>query len=253
MSIIVPKNTIVALGDDPNFMGCHRHILEVPSVKRDWFQPHAYRCLPLAIGNRYGIAVKSLYEFTATWNGGDQPDDVRIDILDGDGTTPEHAHPCQTVSSHFGMGTITVQNRFVLRTPPGVNLMTISPPNYFIDGVHYMTGVVETDNLRRDFTFNLRLTRPDHKVHIKVGDYVGCVLPIPRYYQDGFGVADAADLLSPEQVEDEHAIGLEFADERREADRGKPHGNGKRYFEGEDVRGNQFPDHQRQVVRRSID
>jgi hypothetical protein len=252
MSIVVPENTIVALGDDPNFMGCHRHILEVPGIKRDWFNDHAYRCLPLAIGNRYGIAVKSLYEFTAVWDGEDFAQSVRIDILDGDGTTPEHPYPCQTVSSHFGMGTITVQNRFVLRTPPGVNLMTISPPNYFIDGLHYMTGVVETDNLRRDFTFNLRLTRPNHTVHIRVGDYVGCVLPVPRYFQDSFEVRDAAILFDSETIAEEHEVAVEFAKEREGPDKLKKHGNGNRYLHGEDSRGNRFPDHQRTVFRAEL-
>ena len=54
------------------------------------------------------------------------------------------------------MGVVTIQNRFTFRTPPDVNLMTINPPNYWIDGIQHMTGVIETDNLRRDFTFNLK-------------------------------------------------------------------------------------------------
>jgi hypothetical protein len=250
--MIVPDDTIVVMGDSPDFMGCHKYILEGLGVKRDWFSEHAYRCLPLTIGNQYGIAVKSLYEFTAMWDGGGGPENVHINILDGDGTTEEHPLPCQTVSSHFGMGTVTVQNRFVFRTPPGVNLMTINPPNVFIDGIHHMTGVVETDNLRRDFTFNLRLTRQNRYVHVNIGDYIGCVLPIPRYYQDNFQVKDFSDLYGPEDLAEEHQVVEEFARERRENDPQKKHGNGRRYSQGQDVRGRKFLDHQKSVAKRKL-
>lgn len=249
--ITVPDNTLVAISDVPEFAGCHKHIVESLAGKprRDWFVNHAYHCLPLTIGNQYGFAIRSLYTFTATWEGGDHRDNVIVQILEGDGSTPEHKDPCQFVNSHFGMGTVTIQNRFTFRTPPGVNLITINPPNHFVDGLHHMTGVIETDNLRRDFTFNLKLTRPGHTVTINQGDWVGCVLPIPRYFQDQFVLASAEDIFSTEQIAEEQLTMKEFGNERRDRDPEKPGGNGKRYFRGEDVWENQFPDHQRTVRR----
>jgi len=153
----------------------------------------------------------------------------------------------QTISSHFGMGTFTIQNRFTFRTPPGVNLMTINPPNHWIDGIQHMTGVVETDNLRRDFTFNLRITRKNEKIIINKGDYIGCVLPIPRYFVDGFSLKNFEDILTPEQILEEQQAMADFGDERRNLDRSKPHGNGRRYFNGEDVYGCPFSDHQKKI------
>jgi len=249
--IQVPENTIIAIGDSPAFMGCHKHILEslAGNPRRDWFVKHAYHCLPLTVANQYGFAIKSLYTFRAIWDGGDEQRNVQIEILGGDGTTPEHQQPCQFVNSHFGMGTVTIQNRFVLRTPPGVNLMTINPPNIFVDGVHHMSGVIESDNLRRDFTFNLKLTRPNHPVTVNQGDYIGCVLPVPRYFQDRFQIQDGADVYQYDQLQNEHKTMLEFGVERRERDPAKPHGNGKRYFHGEDIWGNRFLDHQKTVRR----
>lgn len=249
--IQVPENNIVAIGEDSNFNGCHKYIIEslAGNQRRDWMSKHAYHCLPMIIANQYGFAVKSLYKFSATWDGGDGKNNVHVRILDGDGSTPKNKHPCQFVNSHFGMGTITIQNRFTLRTPSGVNLMTMNPPNTFIDGLHHIMGVIETDNLRRDFTFNLKLTRPNHQVIINKGDWIGCVLPIPRYFQDNFVVRDGTEIFDSEQIYNEQLTAQQFGKERREDDPKKRGGNGKRYFKGEDIWGNQFLNHQRTIKK----
>lgn len=209
--------------------------------KRDWFNDHAYACLPLLIGNQYGFAVRSLYDFEAVWSGGGSVRDVTVTV-DHSKRPGKLGH--QLISSHFGMGTVTIQNRFHFRTPRGVNLMTINPPNFFIDGVQHMTGVIETDNLRRDFTFNLKLTCPGKTVRVEAGTPIGCVLPIPRYFVDGFGLTPASELFPEPLIELERQLGREFADERRGPDRHKKRTNGHRYFNGEDVRGLAFADHQ---------
>jgi hypothetical protein len=111
--------------------------------KRDWFVQHAYLCPPLMLGNEHGFIIKSLYNFKAIWDGGEWLDAVKIEILDEDYEKERY----QLITSNFGMGTITIQNRFTFRTEQGVNLMTINPPNFYIDGIQHMTGVIETDNL----------------------------------------------------------------------------------------------------------
>lgn len=242
--IIVPQNTLTAIPEHPAHEQDSEEIV-VPlkgNPKRDWFIPHAYFCLPLTIGNQYGFAIKSMVKFTAVWTGGNSASDVIVSILE-----PSEPTKKQFVSSHFGMGTITIQNRFTFRTPPGVNLMTINPPNYWIDGIQHMTGVIETDNLRRDFTFNLKLTRKDHVVEINKGDFIGCVLPIPRYFPDSFEFKPAKDLFTKEQIEEEQKAMHDFGVERSTADKQKFAANGRRYFTGEDIYGNKFPDHQRSM------
>lgn len=247
--IEVPENTIAVIPHHDSYIEFSKELF-VPMAgqkKRDWFVRHAYFCLPLVIGNQYGFGLRSSATFEAVWNGGETPNDVEVTILDQDvnsfGDQPQH------IESHFGMGTVTIQNRFTIRTPPGVNLMTINPPNHWIDGVQHMTGVVETDNLRRDFTFNLKLTRPGHKVRINKGDLIGCVLPIPRYYPDSFSIKQADELFTQEQIDEENLMGLKFGHERVTEDRDKPHGNGRRYYNGEDADGNKFACHQKSVKR----
>lgn len=235
-------NTILAIANHDDW---EKSIEEICSSlkgvkRRDWFIPHTYRCLPLLIGNQYGFIIRSQFDFCALWNGGSRKEDLTVDCDENDGS--------QIVKSHFGMGTITVTNRFHFRTPPGVNLMTINPPNYFIDGVQHLTGVIETDNLRRDFTFNLKLTRPDYPVYVVKGTPVGCVLPIPRYFVDSFDLKSAKGILTDKEIADERRIGDEFGEERRGPDLKKPGRSGKRYKRGEDTRGNKYSDHQTRMI-----
>lgn len=206
--------------------------------KREWFNPHFYYCLPLNVGNRYGFIVKAERDFTAFWNGNPNPTDVLIK----DNRGPEHH---QIIDGHFGEGIITIQNPWHYRTAPGINLMTITPPNFPQHGIMHMTGVIETDNLRRDFTFNLKITKPNIYVEFKKGDPVGAFIPIPRYYADKFSLSYADEFFSEEEIDLEHKTGAEFGRQRAGEDQQKTHAAGRKYFEGIDAWGNEFPDHQR--------
>lgn len=242
--IQVPKNSLITICESSEFENSNDLII-LPlkgNNKRDWFVNHAYFCLPLVIGNQMGFGIKSLKTFSVEWSGEKTPNDVKVEILD-EGEYPSH----QTISSHFGMGTITIQNRFTFRTPPNVNLMTINPPNYWIDGIQHMTGVIETDNLRRDFTFNLKITRKNHKIVINKGELIGCVIPIPRYFIDSFSLHRGEDIYTKEEIEIERKAMKDFGIERRTIDSKKPHGNGRRYFKGEDVYGCPFLNHQKKI------
>jgi hypothetical protein len=242
-SIVTDKNKIVAIphSKDIGYL-CGAQYKSLKNEKRrDWFSDHAYLCLPLVIGNQYGFVVRSEHSFDAYWDGGQGPDATRIIFTEKTETTG------QAISSHFGLGIITVQNSFTLRTPDGVNLMTVNPPNHFIDGLGHMTGVVETDNLRRDFTFNLKITRSNYWISVNKGDWIGCFIPIPRYYVDSFEMVDAKDYLTQEQIDTEIQCSNDFAKERRTTDKKKSHEAGRRYFNGEDIYGNKFEDHQKRV------
>jgi len=240
--ITIPERHLVTICEDRRYEESVNLILDPLKghKQRDWFKSHAYFCLPLVIGNQYGFAIRSLKEFSAIWNGNNSPNDTSVEILNH-GDHPEY----QSITSHFGMGVITVQNRFTLRTPPGVNLITINPPNYWIDGVHHMTGVVEADNLRRDFTFNLKLTRANFEVHVKKGELIGCVLPTPRHFVDSFHLKKGEALFAESAIEEERKAMRDFGQERATEDKLKPRSNGRRYFKGEDVYGNSFDDHQK--------
>jgi Family of unknown function (DUF6065) len=207
--------------------------------KRDWFTPHHYYCLPLTIGNQYGFVIKSLYDFDAIWDGTEK--DAVLTFHTQENNVP------QGIKVGFGNGTITIQNHFTLRTPVGINLMTIQPPNMFIAGCAAITGVVETDNLRRDFTFNLKITVPHYRVSIKKGDPLGAFLPIPRYFVDKFDMASAHEHFSEEVFMQEKNDVAELGKQRSGSDKEKAHESGRKYFNGEHAYGEPYPDHQKRV------
>lgn len=240
--VSVPIDTILVITDHQANNWLVEKLIEPlkGKPKRAWFVNHAYYCLPLIIGNQYGFIVKSLYDFWATWNGGDRPTDVSLRTRQEDSDLLDK----QFVAAHFGMGIITIQNRWVFRTPPEINLLTVNPPNYWIDGVSHMSAVVETDNLRRDFTFNLKITRVDSEIFIPAGSPIGCILPFPRHFIDNYKLCIAEDFLPAKTIKDERLAQRDFGTERRTDKKTKRHGVGRRYYRGQDVYGFQFRDHQ---------
>jgi hypothetical protein len=246
MNNLVPKDHIACISHDAGLQSQSRvdelfYSLK-GNFKRDWFVKHAYFCLPLVMGNQHGFVLKSLYDFEVEWNGGDNPEDVLV--THADQKFHDDNSGLQSVRSHFGMGTFTVQSTFTLRTPDGINLMTINPPNMYIDGLYHMTGVIESDNLRRDFTFNIRITRSNYKIKIKKGDPIGCVIPYPRHFIDKYKMVSATEIIDTDKVNEERKCAEAHGKERTELDKFKTYGNGRRYHNGEDVYGNKFVDHQ---------
>ena len=208
-------------------------------TKRDWFNSHFYYCLPINIGNQYGFVIKSLIDFDAIWPGGEL--NPEITIIDD-----SNSHK-QTIQTGFGSGIITIQNRFALKTPPGINLMTIQPPNMFIPTCVAMTGVIETDQIRRDFTFNLKMTLPNHKIEVRKGDPLGAFIPIQRNFVENFKVTPATDVFNVDIVKNDIEESSKLSIERTTVDIPRPHMSGRRYFNGEHTDGNKYPDHQKRV------
>lgn len=241
----VPPETIVVIGLDDDGEELARNLIQPlrGHKGREWFHDHAYSCLPLMIANQYGFTVKSLYDFWVTWTGGDNPDDVIVEKR----PTDDSVHDQQLVTSHFGMGTVTIQNPWTFRTPKGINLITVAPPNFVLDGVMYMMAVIESDNLRRDFTFNLRITRPNEKFFIPKGSPIGCIMPYPRHFIDGYRVAMAGELLPQDVLDEERRTQFYHGTERLSYDTTNPNSKGFRYWDGLDIYGNRFPDHQKDL------
>jgi hypothetical protein len=244
----VPENTIVINPMHPNmpfFENLDEVIISLKGEsKRNWFNPHFYYCLPLVIGNQYGFAIKSLYDFTAIWNGGESLSDTKIEVNIGD-----DRHPRQQISSHFGSGIITVQNIFSIRTPPNINIITMQTPNHFIPHIFAMTGVVETDNLRRDFTFNLKITQVNRKISVKKGEILASFIPIKRYFIDNFELKHSNEIFDSETLYNENLDMQEFNRQRNSDDKNYVHLAGRKYFNGEHAFGENFVDHQKRIIK----
>jgi hypothetical protein len=239
--INVPDNTIAVFHDDVYGVfnkSRTKDIISKPSKKRDWFHPHFYKCLPLTIGNQYGFIITAEFDFGFEWNGGPLQEDVIIYLKED----VENKFPL--VASHFGSGIVTLELPFSLRTPPGVNLMTINPPNYPIPNVTVMTGVVEADNLRKDFTLNLKIQAPSVQTFIEKGMPIAGILPIPRGFVEKFELVDAEDIFSEKVFLEEYQARIDAGTKRTEIELKTEERVGKDYFKGRDVYGNKFPDHQ---------
>ena len=219
------------------------NIVKKPDKKRDWFHSHFYRCLPLTIGNQYGFTISSEFDIAFEWNGGNSHEDVQIFV--GENLIKSNDIKYPNISSHFGHGIITIDPPFFFRTPPGVNLMTINPPNFVIPNVTHMTGVIETDNLRRTFTFNLKIQIPNIRTVIPAGHPIAAFIPIPRYYCDKFNLEFAENLFSKEIIEEETKAGKDAGKYRDEVEPTLKNNVGKHYMQGKDVYGNIFKDHQK--------
>ena len=197
---LIPNNTIVIFTEPKDGYLTPEQtkaLIRRPSKKRDWFSPNFYRCLPLSIGNQYGFEILAPFSFNAIWDGCDTRDAVTFTFFESrEDLKNKHPH----VSSHFGHGIITFELSWTFRTPKGINLITINPPNHIIPNITVMTGVIETDNLQRDFTINLKIQEPHRLVSIKAGEPIVTILPIPRYFQDKFKLDFAEDIMTEEQI-----------------------------------------------------
>jgi hypothetical protein len=235
----VPDNTIAIFEDEYKFdlKPVISKILTKPDKTRDWFSPHFYKCLPLKIGNQYGFTIISEFDFGFEWNGENEKESITFYFDE------ENIEKFPRIESHFGHGIITINPPFTLRTPPGVNLMTINPPNHFIPNLTAMTGVVEADNLRRNFTFNLKIQMQGIKVWIPAGTPLAAFIPIPRYFADSFNLVFADELFDKETIEEENNSVISETKSRQEIDYPTMKPN-RRYMRGIDFYGNKFPDHQ---------
>lgn len=213
------------------------------NAKREWFTPHFYYCLPLNIGNQYGFVIKSVRDFTMEWDGSENnPNDIRVNFLNNDNEEKQSIH------GGFTQGIVTIQNSFVLRTPKNINLMTIQPPNMFLPACVAMTGVIETDQIRRDFTFNIKITVPNFVITVKKGDPLGAFIPIPRNFVENFEIMSALDVFDDSIYRNELAEQDRLTSERTGIDKTKPHESGRRYYNGVHTDGSSYQNHQKRLV-----
>ena len=208
---------------------------------RDWFHKSFYSCLPVIIGNQYGFVIKAERDFTIIWNGEEDRIGTTINLEEFD----KDLVPLQEVKAHFGWGVVTIEMKWNLRAAPNTNLMSVQVPNYFKRGVHYMTGVIEIDNLERNFIFNLKITEPNHLIKFKKGEPLAAFILVPRGYVDEFEIVFADELFTEEQIKLEEELGNLWDSEMNESkdEDGNTNGRG-RYFRGKLVKGGNYFNHQ---------
>jgi hypothetical protein len=229
----VPPNKIILVSHLKEFQDPKHYVK--PPKQRKWFTPYFYHCLPLVMGNQHGFLMLTDHSFVARWDGGAELDALKIHHLN------KKPSDIMFVDSQFGSGIITVQSRWMFRTPKGVNLMVKAPPNYPVNGLTWMDAIVETDNLRRDFTFNIKITQPNMDIYIEEGSPVGCIVPYPRYFHDPY---ELEELKDPEELKKAQLTIEHFGIERNDFDTIGPR---HRYMEGVDIYNVPFDAHQKSL------
>jgi hypothetical protein len=213
---------------------------------REWMdatqQSYAYRCLPLSIANAHGWEILSPVAFDAVWNGGPRREDVVLDVPPG---TPANDAPL----SFFGEGVVTFHINGLFRTAPGWNLWVGGSPNRPKDGIHPLTGVIETDWSPYSFTMNWRFTRRNHRVHFDAGEPICFMFPVQRAVLEAV-TPRFAPIESEPQLAAHHAAWtqsrLEFNRMLRDVHERLPTAQAwqRRYFRGLDMTGQMVvPDH----------
>jgi hypothetical protein len=246
---VVPENTIAVFPITPegeNIKPFDMNFSEFlnplnTTHKRYWFTPHFYQCLPLSIGNMQGFVFSVPFGFDAMWNGGNRPEDMYIEYHED--YEKYRGTNAVSITSEFGNGILTFHAPVALKTPPGVNLMTIAPPNFPLGGMSPMTGVVESDNLRFTFTFNIKMDLPNLNIRVPANTALVGILPIPRYFCDSFTAVNAADIFDQSVIDEEKKVIFEHSMSRKLANETGA-GLDKLYYKGKDIRGNKFKDHQ---------
>lgn len=220
--------------------------------RREWMDDtesrFAYRCLPLAIANQMGWELLCPAAFTASWNGKNGLDAIKIKFDD------QHS---SLVGSHFGYGVLTFTLGYLFRTSKAHNIWVKGPCNQPKDGIAALEGVIETDWTPFTFTMNWQFTRRRHKVRFEKGETVASVLPYPRHYLGKFvprlkNINDDPKLYAQyvKWREDRIAFNNELKNPDSEAAKS---GWQRTYMKGEDQLGNAFAGHETKIRIRDFD
>ena len=158
--------------------------IQPASARRPWMDAtpaqHAYRCLPLTHANQHGWVIRCSQTIIARWSGGPLQSDLRLTPFGDAGGGP-------SVLSAFGSGIVTFQIPCLFKTPPGVNLWAMGPPNRIKDGAQALSGIVESDWLEEhSFTMNWKLTRPGVEVVFQKDEPFCFIMPILRGFVESF-------------------------------------------------------------------
>jgi hypothetical protein len=243
--MIVPENKIVVIPtiNDPQFEPFDIKEIDMfltplkTERKRDWFDKGFYKCLPLAIGNLQGFVFSVPFDFGVFWNGGNDVKDLFFKTYEDELKFKNKWHI--NISSNFGFGIITINVPLMFKTPPNINLMTISPPNFLTPGLNPLTAVIETDNLRYIFTLNIKVNIQNTWINIKKNSPLIGIIPVPRNFCDNFEIVDANEIFNKKEIQDEQNIQYKHSKIRKQKKNTKEMFDNT-YYQGTDILGNKF-------------
>lgn len=151
----------------------HRVKIEQTLVQRDWMDAtadrHAYKCFPVSLANSIGWSISFLDDIEFVWDG----------ILD---TTPDHVKVIRSgpnvCDTNRGNGTISFNSEIMFKTNENMSIVSIVPPNYFIDGAVPFTSIISTSFFPHGYPVAWRITKPNQNIIIPAGTPVATLIPI---------------------------------------------------------------------------
>ena len=151
----------------------HRVKIEQTPVQRDWmdmtYDRHAYKCFPVSMANSIGWSISFLDDIEFVWDGiyDTTPNHVKI-IRSGPGV-------CDTNRAN---GTISFNSELMFATDENTSMLSIVPPNYFIDGAIPFTSIISTSFYPHGYPIAWKITRPNVNIVIPAGTPVATLIPI---------------------------------------------------------------------------
>lgn len=146
--------------------------LHQTKIQRPWMDDtdskHAYRCLPVSMANTMGWSISYDFDISFSWDGVSDSSPDHVTLLQGK----------KVCSTGRGNATISFETGLIFRTDPDVTLLSISPPNYFIDGAQAFTSAVSTSFFKDTFPCAWYITKPNTIITIPAGTPVATVIPI---------------------------------------------------------------------------
>ena len=113
--------------------------IEQTRIQRDWMDvtdnKHAYKCFPVSQANTIGWSVSFLHDIEFIWDGISDTSDSHVTILKDEGNVAYTTRANATISFESGL---------YFKTEQDMSILSISPPNYFIDGASAFTSIIST-------------------------------------------------------------------------------------------------------------
>lgn len=225
----------------------------IASPKREWMDEyiHMYRCLPMTIANQNGWVIPSPCDIHVVWFGGLDKERMHF-WVDAD-YNKDYTKKSHWVKCHFIGGVVTFEFDFIIRTNPGTNILVRGAPNFFIDGIVPLEGVVESDWLDYSFTMNWKITTPNKVITFKKGDPICFIQPVPHNYSESFNFEIDFMDNNPELSKRFHAYnGSRTEFQQRREEKKEKNVWQKHYFDGKDIITNQPVGSDRHAIKLNL-
>jgi hypothetical protein len=151
----------------------HPVVIQQTPVKREWMDQtadaHAYKCFPVSQANTFGWSISFTEDIEFIWDGISDPSPDHVKVLKDPGGI------CSTAR---GNGTISFYTGLFIETEENMSVVSIVPPNYFIDGAIPFTSVISTSFFDEAFPAAWKITRANEKITIPAGTPIITLIPI---------------------------------------------------------------------------